>query len=79
MYKLVSPIDTRRRFNVYTTSPRRLIDVETTKCINLPDTIRYDSQITTNLTIKDINITSLEKIPIPKNHATPTLPTRNIP
>ena len=30
------PVDTRRRFNVYTTSPtadRRLIDVETTSCV----------------------------------------------
>ena len=28
-----SPVDTRRRFNVYTTSYRRLIDVETTSCV----------------------------------------------
>ena len=27
-----SPIDTRRRFNVYKTSIQRLIDVETTSC-----------------------------------------------
>ena len=27
------PVDTRRRFNVYTTSNRRRIDVETTSCV----------------------------------------------
>ena len=27
------PVDTRRRFNVYKTSYRRLIDAETTSCV----------------------------------------------
>ena len=29
----IDPVDTRRRFNVYTTSIRRRIDVETTSCV----------------------------------------------
>ena len=39
-YKLIYRVDTRRRFNVYKTSIRRLIDVETTSCVYWVMTIK---------------------------------------